>query len=1753
MADSLGLDTTQLVQDLAKAASSVKGFNLQIGDLISQQVKLNEAGQAVSAMLKFQIKDGQQVAVSFQNTAEEAKGLAKEFQIVGVNLTKLGEAEKASLERLSFTQAKRESADFTAELNRSIDVTKLSQAQTDRLAEAQRNLRDVYAASGARLEDLDAITRNSDLSLGVGESSLKKVIAARRELIQVEHDLGLELENNARKLAAVTVINGANIPANATNAEREKLASRGRDLANAFTAAPDIGIGLSSLNAQTNESLNQQTGSLQNAAKALVAYRTELAQVTAAAGQRENLSQITAALGGQFDQTIRQSTAFGQLSTALKSANIDYTKFSQILANPTATRGLSDSETKIAGLITKLNELKSATTLSLDSIKNQFLGGAFKSLEGTAQEFPVTQSLVRLETAAKKAGLTQSELNDIIRKFELNGGAVDVPRKLVDVYQALTASSAKARTAIQATTDAINESFDITKKNVTVSFPVPSTANVQQNNAYKQSLEAVRAEILRLVPTTANLEQEVNRLSRDIKAGQLNVGDYDASLKGLKDSLVKLDALNKKISDGATSAITSFSNYVRQVAGQISTIVINKVTQSFFAGVEESRKFSLAIAEIGTQSISATTNLEALKAQVIAVSNEFGLARKDVAEGLYQALSNQVVTTSNSLTFLAEAARFARVTNSSLTDSINLGSSAIKAYGLNADDAQEIFAGLFETIKLGRVRASDLANTLGTVGTIGDTAGVSLRETEAAIQTLTVTGVTPANALTFLRNLFKELISPSAEFKKVLESYNFTTGKAAVETLGFVGLLKLLNAEFRGSVERSGDILPNMRSLQAALGLTGRQLETMITNFDLTGKALEDYQQASDLVTKSSGQLFTELSNRIRNSFAGITDIIVTAGASIVNTFGGAANVVTALSVAFDLGLSGAAGTATYKVARSLNEIVKQAGGIGPAFSNATAAISTFVTGLSASAAIAGSIVAAASLGLILYVQETTNVVAKAAAEVEKLRNLGVDARARINSLAIEEVRSANKVINLVFANSLAAVNENLAKQTEAYKTATDLSRQYGEAVLEQRTADLNRLKTLFNEGTSLQQRLTTDLESAKQKNQERIFETQVKGLPVANQVDRRTLEADEARRRAEELAAKSVAAAASGDIKNAENFRRLSDVEYAASISQLEKAFTARDKKAELEKQFKSGFDEIFKKQFELDIARVDEFTKSVKRYFKELKEITADFGKRLSNPQQAVLKDLTRGISEALKEISGRGFRSTLSDLGQQLLSFFNKKELIELKFAIRVQNKEVVDKYINELQRRVEANFAVQKAIAANINAQSLVKDAASAAGAGNFDEQRKLLRDAQELLSKSNAEGFKSEYAAKFQILELQKQIQASYKEEATFKLDKRALDKLDQAERDKVLENLKDGKDILTKQTAIIESQTAAYGRLNEALKIQNKTLETKIKLQEDDNVRVKAVFGEINKITPKAGTSVLDVDQIKKLKVLRDTLFDKPGSALVNFKLYDTLNERIAKSEDARRADKDAKDHESNRVRAEEEYKLRIDTATRINEKRAELEKQYATLKADDFVEETKLINELRAIQGKTLEGDPSADLAVAVKDRDAKFLKAVQDNANTRVQLNSIQQKLQAKDLITPEDIAKLDTAGIKGADGLTRNTAARLGNLIDTFKTFKIELDKPIIIHGDDSTFNFMDRLKSTLIDIYDLKQKIQYQPLKAFDLQQFIQPTITPLKPNTDFVQKPTTANFNINVNGVTDPRRVADTVISEIRRRTVLGLA
>lgn len=273
---------------------------------------------------------------------------------------------------------------------------------------------------------------------------------------------------------------------------------------------------------------------------------------------------------------------------------------------------------------------------------------------------------------------------------------------------------------------------------------------------------------------------------------QAGIAGQSASVK-IGNAMVRIGKQSQQTAQQVQSSsvrmTTSLQLLSRIVFTQFIVRALSQLRNAFRQTAGDAIEFQRQLALITTIDDSGTP-IGTLSDSIREVADNLNVPLLDVAAGAYQAISNQVGSFSESLELTAKAGEFAIATNSSVADSVDLLSAALKSYQLDVSETDRISSVFFKTVDLGRITASELANSFGRVGPVAAELGLSLEEVNGSLAAITVRGSGTSEALTQVRAITTALLKPSKAMGKVLAELGFSSGESAIKTLGLAGTLR---------------------------------------------------------------------------------------------------------------------------------------------------------------------------------------------------------------------------------------------------------------------------------------------------------------------------------------------------------------------------------------------------------------------------------------------------------------------------------------------------------------------------------------------------------------------------------------------------------------------------------------------------------------------------------------------------------------------------------------------------------------------------------------------------------------------------------------------------------------------------------------------------------------------------------------------------------------------------------------------------
>lgn len=316
-----------------------------------------------------------------------------------------------------------------------------------------------------------------------------------------------------------------------------------------------------------------------------------------------------------------------------------------------------------------------------------------------------------------------------------------------------------------------------------------------------------------------------------------------------------------------SSSFLGISSAANQICGTLNNLT------------EESRSFGGAMAAANTMAGKSGKDFEQLKDKVADLAAELPIARDQLANGLYQVISNGVPE-DNWIDYLKKSAKASIGGIADLGETVKVTSTVIKNYGLDWSAANEIQDKIQLTAKNGVTSFEQLAQSLPMVTGNAATLGVSINELMASFATLTGVSGNTAEVATQLSAVFTSLVKPSSEATKQAQEMGIQFDAAAIKAAGGMhNFLVDLDKNVKAYAARTGQLeqtiysklFGSARAMRALIPITGELSEKFGQNVEAMKNSAGTIDEAFGIMSSTGSAKIQKLKNAIASMTDGIT------------------------------------------------------------------------------------------------------------------------------------------------------------------------------------------------------------------------------------------------------------------------------------------------------------------------------------------------------------------------------------------------------------------------------------------------------------------------------------------------------------------------------------------------------------------------------------------------------------------------------------------------------------------------------------------------------------------------------------------------------------------------------------------------------------------------------------------------------------------------------------------------------------------
>ncbi len=358
------------------------------------------------------------------------------------------------------------------------------------------------------------------------------------------------------------------------------------------------------------------------------------------------------------------------------------------------------------------------------------------------------------------------------------------------------------------------------------------------------------------------------------------------------------------VANGAASAQASTERLTVSL-GLLSRVVI---TQQIVSGLRiikselsstasEALSFQKGLSEI--QTIVPGASLDELGKKTRELSDQFNIPIGQVVKSQYDLASIGFQNATDQANVLTAAFKLSKTAISSGDDAINLISTSLRAFGQSSEQAESLGARFFKTVELGKIVGTELAANISKVAPAFNTLGLSINEALASFSTLTVRGVSAAEAATQINALATAFTKPTEALTKQAQALGFASGTALIAEKGLVGGTNLLIQSVNAAPEAVARMISNIRGIRGGLGLADQGFTTFQDHLQkISSFTPQDHNSVYFTRISNDAERVTSDLNKLNNAMIdGVGGALVKSAAEFSRWIGGVENATSVIDV----------------------------------------------------------------------------------------------------------------------------------------------------------------------------------------------------------------------------------------------------------------------------------------------------------------------------------------------------------------------------------------------------------------------------------------------------------------------------------------------------------------------------------------------------------------------------------------------------------------------------------------------------------------------------------------------------------------------------------------------------------------------------------------------------------------------------------------------------------------------------------------
>lgn len=397
-----------------------------------------------------------------------------------------------------------------------------------------------------------------------------------------------------------------------------------------------------------------------------------------------------------------------------------------------------------------------------------------------------------MEALTKKGDILSRMYETQERKVALLRGALENAKNAQQTEQQAVADLReqyeKAKKALSDFGDSVDETNEDYRK------AKAETDNLRESLAKHQiKLDAATNSISKYEIQLNHASVELNKLSDQQEENNKLLKEAQESSDGCAKSIDRYGDVTHEAAEATKGAGSACEAMANQMMASGIQEKVDDLAASMMEASKAAQEYEISVAKVSTIADSNVLSKEGASSGLLQLSTNLRKDANEVADAAYEALSAGVAT-ANVLDFTAQSSKLAVAGFTDTATAVDVLTTIMNAYRLEADQAEQVASKLVKTQDLGKITVDEIAKVIGRVIPSAAAYSVDLNNIATAYAAMTASGVNAENSTTYLSTMLDELADSGSDVAAVLEEQTgksfaqlMAEGKSLGDVLGVIG------------------------------------------------------------------------------------------------------------------------------------------------------------------------------------------------------------------------------------------------------------------------------------------------------------------------------------------------------------------------------------------------------------------------------------------------------------------------------------------------------------------------------------------------------------------------------------------------------------------------------------------------------------------------------------------------------------------------------------------------------------------------------------------------------------------------------------------------------------------------------------------------------------------------------------------------------------------------------------------------------